>query len=313
MSRALVLGELCTDVIIYNPASVPVLGVPVWAEHVIFRLGGSAAYTARGLRTLGLDVQLSGAVSSSDFVAQQGIEELAYEGIDVSKVHQIPNVPMVTSVGVSDGGEKNFVGCSPLLNYSADFLDFSTQDVDLLYFGGYLLYPELWDGSLANLFERIKEGTLISLDVQMLPIPPERYQDKALSEENLEHVDVLFANRQEAFALTGCDDLEGAAETIGSYGPKIVVLKLGAEGSLAWTSDGSYLSEAFDVVARDPIGAGDYFGAAFSYGLLQRWSLQKASEFANAFAALCISSTEGESLPTRSATMTLMEENGRAF
>ncbi|PIP38556.1 MAG: 2-keto-3-deoxygluconate kinase, partial [Desulfobacterales bacterium CG23_combo_of_CG06-09_8_20_14_all_51_8] len=47
----------------------------------------------------------------------------------------------------------------------------------------------------------------------------------------------------------------------------------------------------------DPIGAGDYFGAAFTYSLLQKWSLQKVSDFANAFAALCISREKGKGLP----------------
>jgi sugar/nucleoside kinase (ribokinase family) len=69
----------------------------------------------------------------------------------------------------------------------------------------------------------------------------------------------------------------------------------------------SIASEPLAVEAWDPIGAGDYFGAAFAYGLLQGWSLQKVSDFANAFAALCISRKKGEGLPSLAETLASLE------
>jgi len=200
------------------------------------------------------------------------------------------------------------VACTPLLRHDPEDLTCSLEGIGLLYFGGYLLYPELWDGSVARLFEKAKaRRTLIAVDTQLLPISPHLFKDKALTPATMRYVDVLFVDRKEALALTDRKEPSEAAQELAALGPQVVVVKLGSEGCLTWSQGECISSEVLDVEAYDPIGAGDYFGAAFAYGLLQEWSLQKVSDFANAFAALCISREKGKGLPSTAETLALLE------
>ena len=315
MPAALVLGELCLDIIIYNPRSVAVLGHPTWAEDIVIRLGGSATYAAQALRALGLEVSLCGVVgedattdTSTGLSASYWLSRLREAGINVEKVRRQAGQPMPRCVAICEGGRKSFLACSPLLRHDPDTLQCPLKGIALLYFGGYLLYPELWDGRLAKLFEEAKEQhTLVALDTQLLPIPTQLFERKALTPATMKYVDVLFVNRREALALTGCAQPVEAAEELAALGPQVVTVKLGSEGCLTWSRGECIASGPLAVEARDPIGAGDYFGAAFAYGLLQGWNLQRVSDFANAFAALCISREKGEGLPSTAEALALLE------
>lgn len=309
MVRALVLGELCLDVIVYNPQSVAVFGQPIWAEDIALRLGGSAAYAAQALHALDLEVSLRGVVGEDD---AHWLAHMREEGIDVEGVHRQTGQPMPRCIAICEGGRKRFVACSPFLPYDPETLAYPLEGTSLLYFGGYLLYPELWGGPLARLFEEANaHHALVALDTQMLPVPPDLFKDKALTPATMRHVDVLFVNREEAQVLTGHTQSVEAAEELAALGPQVVVIKTGSKGCLTWSQGESILSEPFDVEARDPVGAGDYFGAAFAYGLLQEWNLQKASDFANAFAALCIGRDTGQGLPAAAQAMALLGRSSR--
>ncbi len=307
MPGVLVLGELCLDVIVYNPQSVPVLGKPVWAENIVVRLGGSATYAAQALRALGLEVSLCGVVGE-DYITDHWLSRLRDEGINVERVHRQTEQPMPTCIGMCEGGQKRFVACSPLLRHDPETLECPLDGIAFLYFGGYLLYPELWNGPLVKLFEEAKKhNTVVAVDTQLLPISPDLLRDQALTPALMRYVDVLFVNSKEALALTGRARAIEAAEELAALGPQVVVVKLGSKGCLIWSRGECISSEPPDVEAYDPIGAGDYFGSAFAYGLLQEWSLQKVSDFANAFAALCISREKGKGLPSTAETLAFLE------
>ncbi|MEB3845160.1 MAG: carbohydrate kinase family protein [Desulfurococcales archaeon] len=82
----------------------------------------------------------------------------------------------------------------------------------------------------------------------------------------LSNVDIVFANRIEARLLTGADDPVRAAEILARYGPRIVVVKLGAGGALLHDKT---LEKPVHRPARpverivDTTGAGDAFAAGF--------------------------------------------------
>jgi len=119
----------------------------------------------------------------------------------------------------------------------------------------------------AKLVRRLARGTaLVSLD------PHDEYLrgSEARLLELLGQVDLFLPSRQEATLLFGRDAPEDAALAFAKCGPQVVVIKLGAEGSLAY---GRELERpvhvpAVAVTAIDPTGAGDAFCGAFcvSYG-----------------------------------------------
>ena len=298
MVSALVLGEICLDIIMTNPKTVPVLATPVWAEKIGFRLGGSAVYVAQGLCALGGRVALHSSIGTEK-ILDEFLVPLSKEGIELNLLQRCGEINTPICIGVVEEGKKHFVGCSPLSPYPVEDLDkLDVSNYDLIYFGGYLLYPEVWDGKLTRFFRRCHPGTLKVIDTQMLPIPINKYRHLAVYPGAFEDVDTLLVDRKEAIALAKTRNMEEAACRLSEYGAKIVVIKLGAEGCLVYKEGGYWLSHPPVVQAYDLIGTGDLFGAAFSYGLIQDWQLDQVANFANTFAALGAARKNGQSLPT---------------
>jgi ribokinase len=111
-----------------------------------------------------------------------------------------------------------------------------------------------------------RASTLVSLD------PHDEYVrgSEARLLELLGQVDLFLPSRQEAMLLFGRDAPEEAAMAFAKCGPHVVVIKLGADGSLVY---GPRLERpvhvpAVVVNAIDPTGAGDAYCGAFcvSYG-----------------------------------------------
>lgn len=117
---------------------------------------------------------------------------------------------------------------------------------------------------------------------------------KAIIHQTVSMADIYLPSIEDALALTGKKDAEEIVRYYIDLGPQMVVLKLGAQGSLLAirkkTGNGLRLQiqkfEPFKVASRDLTGAGDTFDGAFIVGYLAGWPLEKCMRFANAAAAL---------------------------
>jgi 2-dehydro-3-deoxygluconokinase len=93
---------------------------------------------------------------------------------------------------------------------------------------------------------------------------------------------VVFASPDEAAAITGADagDTPALATALLELGPSIAVIKLGAEGALAWGHGEAPVHRAAVPVAQpvDPVGAGDAFCAGFIAARLEGGDLAWAVE-----------------------------------
>src|SRR5919204_7043395 len=84
-------------------------------------------------------------------------------------------------------------------------------------------------------------------------------------EQVFRRVDCVLLNDEEAVQFSGQRYLPAAARVILSYGPRMVIIKRGENGSLLFTGDRVFLAPAHPLeTIRDPTGAGD----AFAGGLL---------------------------------------------
>jgi 5-dehydro-2-deoxygluconokinase len=81
---------------------------------------------------------------------------------------------------------------------------------------------------------------------------------------------------------------------------KIVVIKHGQDGSVAYTKQGEVArGTTFPAKVVKTFGAGDAYAAAFIYALMKGWELAKAMEYGAAAAAIVISSHScSEAMPT---------------
>ena len=104
--------------------------------------------------------------------------------------------------------------------------------------------------------------------------------------ESCRLADLVFPSLEDARTLSG---FQGAEEIAGFYlslGPKVVVLKLGADGALLATADGVQAFPPVRVESIDMSGAGDTFDGAFVVRYLSGRPLPECMRFANAAAAL---------------------------
>lgn len=100
-------------------------------------------------------------------------------------------------------------------------------------------------------------------------------------------IDYLIVSRDFPARLTGIRDLEKALKTMQErYSSRLTAATLGHDGVLAWDGSDFHYTPAYLVPVIDTTGAGDLFHAAFIYGLLQRWPLDRQLDFACAAAAL---------------------------
>ena len=89
--------------------------------------------------------------------------------------------------------------------------------------------------------------------------------DKPGLERVFRRVHCVIVNDEEAVQFSGQRFLPAAARVILSYGPRVVIIKRGENGSLLFTPDRVFIAPAHPLeTVRDPTGAGD----AFAGGLL---------------------------------------------
>ncbi|MGG1556335.1 5-dehydro-2-deoxygluconokinase [Paenibacillus ferrarius] len=86
------------------------------------------------------------------------------------------------------------------------------------------------------------------------------------------------------------DDIETAKHWF-THGAKLVVVKYGSEGSIAFTPEGEPVrAGVFPAKVVKTFGAGDSFAGALIYGLMQGFSLSSCLELGSASASIVVSS-----------------------
>ncbi|MEU6554398.1 sugar kinase [Streptomyces sp. NPDC046915] len=120
--------------------------------------------------------------------------------------------------------------------------------------------------------------------------------------ELIKRADIVLATQKEAAILTNlpmADPFE-AATSLGRLGPRLVVVKRGAEGAVAW--DDGRLHEVPPRPAHllDPVGAGDSFAAGLLVDVARGRTPQEALETAATVAAVNVACPgDWEGLPSR--------------
>ena len=98
----------------------------------------------------------------------------------------------------------------------------------------------------------------------------------------LRHATVAVGNRDEVAVAVRTRDPYAASAALLELGVEIAVVKRGPEGVLARTRDELVEVEPVPVEVVNGLGAGDAFGGALVYGLLNEWPLERTIRLANA-------------------------------
>ncbi len=120
----------------------------------------------------------------------------------------------------------------------------------------------------AELVRALKRpSNLVSLDPHELWIAG----NEPLHMQMMAQVDCYVPSREEARLLFGRDDPAAAAREFGRQGPRVIVVKIGAEGSLVFDARTQNLTHVpiYPVAVIDETGAGDTFCGGFLAGYLE--------------------------------------------
>jgi len=114
----------------------------------------------------------------------------------------------------------------------------------------------------------------------------------------LEMTNILLPNRRGALELTKEKDVRKAARKLLSFGPEIVLITLGEDGSLLVTAQGEHRIPIYKVEnVVDTTGAGDAFNSAFVSCIYKGMKPMEAADFASAVAALSVTKVGAQSMP----------------
>ena len=143
-----------------------------------------------------------------------------------------------------------------------------------------------------------KQHTILDLDYRpMFWSSPELATEQVA--RALEKVTIAIGNREECQVAVGETEPMRAADALLERGLELAVVKQGPKGVLAKTRSETVEVPPYFVDVINGLGAGDSFGGAFCYGLLQEWPLERILKFANVAGAIVASRLEcSTAMPT---------------
>ena len=142
-------------------------------------------------------------------------------------------------------------------------------------------------------WEARKKRTHTILDLDYRPMfwnSPEAATEQVA--KALELVTVAVGNKEECQVAVGETEPMRAADALLERGVELAIVKQGPKGVLAKTKDECVEVPPHFVDVVNGLGAGDAFGGALCYGLLQGWGLEQILKFANVAGAIVASRLE---------------------
>jgi 5-dehydro-2-deoxygluconokinase len=130
-----------------------------------------------------------------------------------------------------------------------------------------------------------KKHTVLDLDYRAMFWNSAEEASQEISKA-LDKVTIAIGNKEECEVAVGESDPMRAADALLERGVEIAVVKQGPKGVLAKTREETIEVPPHFVDVVNGLGAGDSFGGAFCFGMLQGWPMQRILQFANAAGAI---------------------------
>ena len=237
--------------------------------------GGSVANTMRAMANLGCRGGYMGRIGrdelgglfKNDFEKRGLTTHLSYsETSDTGRVMGL----------ISQDSERTmatYLGAAAEMQ-AADFSPEMLKGYEIMYVEGYLVFNhELIQAAVET---AKKAGLKIAFDLSSYNVVEANLD--FLKETLINYVDIVFANEEEARALTGLGP-EAALHAIAAY-CEIAVVKIGREGSLIKKGEEVTRVGVIPAKAVDTTGAGDAYAAGFFYGLTNGYNMETCGRIA---------------------------------
>lgn len=252
-------------------------------DRVNLAAGGSAANTVYGIVQLGGTAALCGKVASDPF-GHFYIRDIQQGGVLFNQ-KMVEGMTGTCIVLISDDAQRTMLTClavSSEITYedlNEDYLKNSTY----LYIEGYLFDSAVATETVLRAIATAKKHTVNVALSASDSFCIERHKDQFLRLVKND-VDLLFANAQEAQALTDTDSLEDACRVLPRWCRQCAITD-GARGSTLLFNGERLKINPYPVIALDTTGAGDAYAAGLLFGLTNGYSLEQSGKIASFFSS----------------------------
>ena len=249
--------------------------------------GGSAANAVYSMSRMGFSTGLIGTVGNDD----EGDFLIRSMGrVDCSHVKRTTYTGACVSLIAEQ--DRSLI----LLPNANDDLKINGDDVE--YANGFSIVHLSSFVSDSALEEQIGLVGSLNSDVLVSFDPGAVYANKGLDPIHaiIERSDIMFVTEQELRSITGQKGVAGAADLM-RMGPRTLVLKMGAAGSIVFFGGDNHFIPAKRVKVADRTGAGDVYASGFLAGILRGWNAEDCGEFATQVAAVSVASAGRDGYP----------------
>ncbi len=285
-STVTVIGCVQVDLLLAPVLDVPPPGTAAFVDHMNLRVGGAGANAALALIEAGMTPRLVGAVGDDHF-GRWVLDQLADFGLGEDIVVDAEQATGLTVAVEAPGRDRSFItylGVTGTAN--ADIVPPSSLASDHVLVCDYFCAPALRGEPTRLLLQTARElGARTYFDTAW---DTDGFTAATREEIHaiLPLVDVFLPNEAEARALTGTESVSKAGRELQRRSGGWVVIKLGADGCMAFGPHGGRLASPAPVIEpTDTTGAGDAFNAglvsAFASGRDWPDALQAATGLAS--------------------------------
>ena len=287
--RFSIIGAAHLDALVegFDESQLRLGSVPV--EQIRLGYGGDALNEAVTLARLGGEADLIskvGADSAGDMV----LSFCETSGLSTEQIARENNLSTSMNIVLIDHtGERRFI-TDPKSSLRALQLSDVLLHLDALApvvcFASLFVFPRFRADELETLFSAIKKkGCLLAADMT------KRKNGEKLADfaRVWPHLDIVFANAEEAGLLCESNEVPAMAQEFREAGVGCILIKTGARG--CYVASDAFTGAVPGCVSRacvDTTGAGDNFAAAFLFARAAGRTVPDCARFANAVASICV-------------------------
>ncbi|GHT77386.1 ribokinase [Spirochaetia bacterium] len=249
----------------------------IFAHNPSWQCGGKVPTAVAALGRLGANAGMIGSVGD-DRLGTYCIEDFKRCHVDVSHmvIHHGHTTTLSICLAEKSTQGRSFIG----VHGSNPPLEPKDIPEDYIKSARYIHLSQMEPAAIYGAKLAKKHGIQVVFDADF-------YMES--TEKNLDLIDVFIAS--EIFYKKFFNDpelrcLKENCTALRKRGPEIVVITLGAKGSVGIYADTWFESPGFKVAVADTTGAGDVYHGAFLYGLLNRYDIEYTAKFANAVSAI---------------------------
>ncbi len=282
MKKIFIVGSINTDFVISAPY-MPASGETLAGNGFFTARGGKGANQAVAAARLGGAVKMCGCVGD-DLFGTETVKAFEEEGIDVSCVRKVEDVPTGTAVIVVVDGDNRIIldkganGCLTEGNVDTFLQDAQAGDIYLTQLENPI------DVIGYGLCKAKEKGLFVILNPAPANVGIQPY---------LQYCDLIVPNETELELLGGKEKI------LAQSGAKLLVT-LGAQGYKIVTENGERQYPCLQIKAVDTTAAGDTLCGGLAVRLAAEYSLEEAAAFGSKAATIaCTKKGAQPSIPTK--------------